>query len=633
MATSENTAPRPGYIFLSHAGADTQAGRQFAEILRRNGLKVWFDQDSLQSGDNWMAAIEDAISQASGMIVYIGSLGIQAWVDREVRLGLVRNTRDREAFRFIPVVGEGADLAILPPFVQQHHWVDLRDHGQLASQIERLLEVLRKSSPSAAAVPPEYWSKNSPFRSLQVFSPEDSWLFFGRDADTSELLTRLARTPTLAVIGNSGSGKSSLVQAGLVPALCRGRFSSSGRPVESWRIALFRPSAAPFDYLAESLPAQLAPQMSVKDRAEFTDYCKTKLPEGGEALRNAIVGLVGPGNRSATPHVLLIADQFEELFTLVHDKNLRARYVECLLAAARVDTAVPVHLVIGLRADFYAHCLEHPNLSVALQTNLYNVPRIGPLQLREAIENRLALASASAEPGLIDSLLADVGAEPGNLALLEHALAQLWEKSAASNRTLTNRAYTEIGRLQGALGKHADAVYANLPSADQPLAQKILLDLVQLGDEARDTRRRVAKQELLQLAETAQVEQVIASLANERLLTTSGQGDRSSGESFVEVSHEALIREWPTLREWLKDNREELRLGSRLRQAAEEWAGLKKDPGALLQGARLARAREWLPRHPEVNASVREFLDASDSAEQDAMYRELARQTELREQA
>jgi len=119
MGKAPGEAPRKSHIFLSHAGADTQAARQFAEILRRNGLDVWFDKDNLQPGDPWMATLEEAISQASAMIVYIGSFGIQAWVDREIRFGLVRNTHNREAFRFIPVLGEGADPAKLPPFVQR----------------------------------------------------------------------------------------------------------------------------------------------------------------------------------------------------------------------------------------------------------------------------------------------------------------------------------------------------------------------------------------------------------------------------------------------------------------------------------------------------------------------------------
>ncbi|MBZ5726509.1 MAG: toll/interleukin-1 receptor domain-containing protein [Acidobacteriia bacterium] len=541
-----------GRIFLSHAGADTQAARQFAEILRRNDVDVWFDKDDLQPGGDWQATLEEAIAQATGMIVYVGSSGVEDWVEREVRYGLVRNTDNRETFRFIPVLGEGANLAGLPPFVQQHQCVDLRDRERAPEQIRRLVEVLRQSS-SETAIPAGYWTGHSPFRSLRSFGPEDSWLFFGRDDDTGELLSRLGRAPAWAVIGNSGSGKSSLIQAGLIPALRRGRFRSGGNWVDSWRIAVFRPPADPFDYLAEVLPGQLA-ELSLKDRAEFIGYCKEKLPEGGGALRDVIAALVNPADQTFRgTHILLVADQFEELFTLVPGPATRSRYIDSLLAAARLDGAVPVHLVLGLRADFYANCLDHPNLSAALATNLYNVPAM--THLREAIENRLALAGARAEPGLVDSLLAEAGAEPGNLALLEHALAQLWEKCGGSGGTLTGGAYADIGRLKGALGRHADEVYHDLDEDDQLLAQRIFLELVQLGEGAQDTRRRVAKESLLHLGAREQVERLIAHLASKLLLATSGEGPQAPKENFVEVSHEALIREWLALRKWLEDNR------------------------------------------------------------------------------
>jgi len=145
---------------LSRAGAGIQVSHQFAESFAATGLKSGSTNDSLQPGDDRIAEIEEAISRDSAMMVYIGH--IQGWVDREVLLGLVRNTRDREAFRFIPVLREGADIATLPPFVHQHQWVDLHDNGQVAEQIRRLLGILRKSSPSVAAVPPEYWSTHCP---------------------------------------------------------------------------------------------------------------------------------------------------------------------------------------------------------------------------------------------------------------------------------------------------------------------------------------------------------------------------------------------------------------------------------------------------------------------------------------
>src|SRR5262245_11710266 len=364
---------------------------------------------------------------------------------------------------------------------------------------------------------------------------------------------------------------------------------------------------------------------------------RRKLRSGDEdALRNAVSALVlaasSATDRAPAAPVLLVVDQFEEIFTLTASPQVRKGYIDALLSAARQEGAgaVPVHLVLALRADFYAPCLDHAQLSRCLETNLYNLPRMAPDQMRQTIENRLRLVEGRAEPGLIDSLLEDVGTEPGNLALLEHALGQLWDRCGGPGCTFTNHAYAEIGRLRGALGRHADSVYQGLADDEEKLlAQKIFLELVHLGEGAQDTRRRVAKAKLLRLGNPEQVERLLERLASSRLIATGREAERT----FVEVSHEALIREWPALHEWLAQNREELALERRLLQAAEEWGNLRQDPGALLQGARLAQAEDWLRGNPVAPDLARQFVRASLDArteaarkEKEAQERELSRQ-------
>jgi DNA-binding winged helix-turn-helix (wHTH) protein/energy-coupling factor transporter ATP-binding protein EcfA2 len=218
----------------------------------------------------------------------------------------------------------------------------------------------------------DYCSQHSFCRSPQIFKP-DFRLFFGGDSDTDELIGRLARFPVLVIIGNSGSGKSSLIRAGLIPALRQGRFRWEGRPICSWRVALFRPASSPFDYLAEILPGALAPELALEDQTEFIEACRNKLPAGGNSLRNAISTLVQATAPEGQPRVLLVVDQFEEIFTLTQNDEVRKRYFDALFRASCVDSAVPVHLVLVLCSDFYSNCLGYKTLSRCLETNVYNM--------------------------------------------------------------------------------------------------------------------------------------------------------------------------------------------------------------------------------------------------------------------
>jgi tetratricopeptide (TPR) repeat protein len=598
--------PIEGHIFLSHAGTDTVAAAEFAEILRRNGVNIWLDRDELQPGELWMLALEDAIQTARGMIVYVGGSGVQKWVDREFRLGLVRNVEDPVGFRLIPVLGVGAESRDLPPLLQQHQCIDLRDSGRAPAEIRRLLETLLRT-PSERPIRADYWAAHTPFHSLEVFPTEDSWLFFGRDVEIDELLTRLARSPVLAILGNSGSGKSSLLRAGLVPALQCGRLHVNGCGVESCRIAVFRPGGKPFDEIAETVPLQLVPELSLIEAQAIVKSWRNDLPKGVSALRDAIVSLV-----SAQPQggrVLLIADQFEEIFTLTGDTELRRSYIEMLFATARIESSVPVHLVISMRADFFPRCIDYPELGRAFENNLFTLALMSPAQMRDNIEKRLALANAKAEPGLIDSLLNDAGTEPGNLALLEHALSELWYQQGVVGRTLTVAAYTQIGRLRGALAQHADRVYRELEEHERDLTRRIFLELVQLGEGAPDTRRRVHKQALLTMGQPQQVEALLARLASSRLISTGVEGRL---DSFVEVSHEALIRNWPALVDWISRDRAFHSWLRQLQPNLVAWRAAPHDAGRLLAGYPLATAEDWLARRSsDLAPDERTYIEAS----------------------
>ena len=605
-------------IFLSHSGEDTPAARELARLLSGHGLRVWLDVEQLTPGDRWGEKLEQALQRASTLIVYVGKSGVRRWVEREVRAGLERSVREA-GFRLVPVLGPGSNPEDLPLFLNQYQRLDLRAGWQDAGQLRSLIEGATSRPAGNVSLLPH---GRPPFQGLQPFDVEDSLIFFGRETEIEDLLDKLGTKSFLAVVGDSGSGKSSLVRAGLIPALYRGRYDGGRRLTEPWRVAIARPGEDPFGELAKAL-VDLKPEMRADEKLDFLQGLKHRLPRA-DGLDNAIAALSLPP-RTRT---LLVVDQFEELFTFTRAvdaekerqaKEKRMAYVDALLGAARLESERPAHVVITLRADFYSHCWEHSQLTARLAANQYNVRRANRERLREAIEKPLAIAGASAEAFLVDEILDDVGDAPGNLPLLEHALSQLWDER--ENGVVTKKGYVKIGKLSGALQTHADRVLKGIGDENRGFARRVFVALTQLGDGTEDTRRRVKKSELAAMgsgsaAATAATDKIIKTLTDERLLTSSGRSDTSAhpaqADDVIEVSHEALIREWSVLRTWLNEGRDELLQERRLADAAAEWEKLKRDSGYLWSGNRLIRAEEWANRHEAgLSGVVREFLNAS----------------------
>jgi WD40 repeat protein len=585
-------------MFLSHAGADGEAARALATLLRGAGFEVWLDLERLQPSHVWQHEISAALAKSQALMLYVGRLGGAGWVDLEVQLALDRRAR-HGAFPIIPVLGPGSDPKMLPGFIGLFQGLDMREAPPPPEKLRAILdEILKTAVEPVSALPPD----RSPFAGLRAFDVADALLFFGRETETEELLERLRRDSVLLVVGDSGSGKSSLVRAGLIPALLRGRFHDGQSWVTAWRIAITRPGNDPFGELAENLQ-DLQPDSPM--RAEQIGANRRLLAEGVDGLRNIIAAGVPAGSRT-----LLVIDQFEELFTSTPDPATRRHFIDCLLRAANASGSRPVHIVLTLRADFYARCWEHPELPSRGAKNQYAVRHIGPDILRQLIEGPLSLAGARAEPGLVETILGDVGEGPGKLPLLEHALDQLWRNRRVDAGTwITHEAYDRLGRLSGALRRHANEAMARLPGDEaRALARQFFVELVQLGEGTEDTRRRVPVPDLLIAAgDREKTQLVLAQLASERLITT--------GNEYAEVAHEALIRAWPELREWVDAQRTLVRIERRLLEDAREWERLGRDPGALLAGSRLAEAKAWLaaarrPVAPLALEIVRESLKA-----------------------
>ena len=481
---------------------------------------------------------------------------------------------------------------------------------ELPGVAERLLELasaVRREDAPASGLPP--------YKGLFYFDESDADIFFGREKLTTSLVQRLlsgleAGHRFLTVIGASGSGKSSLVRAGLIPAL-RWRKETSG-----WLVHVMTPTAHPLETLAKALNGHNPTQAMIE--------------EFGSTAQGLHKYLDQVANVSGSEHALLVIDQFEELFTLCRNEVGQHAFVENVLTAA-LQPGGRALVVIVMRADFYAYCAQFDLLRQAVSSHQEYIGPMSMDDLRHAIEEPAKRGHWEIEPGLIEVLLHDVGAdagrspEPGALPLLSHALLETWQRRRGHTMTLSG--YIASGGVRGAIAETAETVfYDKLDQRQRDIARQIFLRLTELGGDSStaDTRRRVGFEELVSKQEDRDVvREVLSTLADARLITTD--------QDMAEVAHEALIREWPTLRNWLEENREGLRLHRHLTVTAQEWDASKRDHSMLYRGARLAQALEWADEHADdINLLERSFLEASQSfVEKEAAERETQRQREL----
>ena len=448
--------------------------------------------------------------------------------------------------------------------------------GTLGAQRERA-RAARLETPRDATVDENLGDVTCPYMGLRAFEHEDAGLFYGREAQVQDALALLAEVGFVAVVGASGSGKSSFVHAGVLANVAR-------TPTAS-----LTPGARPLDALAAAVSAALGRGRRV-----------TAAELHADPARLATV------SREVAGGLTIVVDQLEELFTLCGDDVERRRFAAALLAAWR-DPASPVVVIVALRADFYGRVAAHTELAAAVVAHQVLIGPMVPADLRRAIELPAARSGFVLQPGLADTMLEDLADEPGALPLLSQALLETWKRRR--RLMLTVGAYHEAGGVRAAIAQSAERTLRSLPAGDRPAARSMFLSLVDIVEGGEPTCRRIDRAELGS-HDPARRERVLGILAGARLVTLD--------ERTVTVAHEALIRHWPRLRGWIEANRVGLLIHARLRDAARQWDGLEREPAALYRGARLATAQAWSTEHADqLGALERDFLTASRSREHD----------------
>ena len=448
---------------------------------------------------------------------------------------------------------------------------------------------------------------DNPYVGLNAFDEHDASRFFGRERLISELVERVGDRRLVAVVGPSGSGKSSVVRAGLIPAIRRGAVTGS----DEWYVTTFVPGGNPFDALETALlRVAVNPPASLRDQ----------LAQPGGMIRSIRRVLPRDGAR-----ILLVVDQFEELFTLVHDEELRHRFLDELAGALTAEPS-PLRVVVTMRADHYDAPLRHQAIAGLVTDGTVTVRPMTPDELGRAIASPARDLDVEVEEALVAELVAGVSARPGALPLLQFALTELFERRIADVMLLST--HHELGGLAGGLAATADRLVERVGPENEVEVRRIFGRLVALGRGKEDTRRRALRSEFGSSEQTARL---LDALVAARLLTT--DRDPASREVTVEIAHEALLRDWPRLRRWIDEDRNDLALLHVVSASSAEWRRSDADVGELARGGRLESVAELATRHPDWLArGEREWIDASIvAAEANEAARSEARRRERRQ--
>ncbi|WP_414586543.1 eIF2A-related protein [Scytonema sp. PCC 10023] len=598
-------------LFISYSNADhAWVEGYLLESLKQAGI-YYYSEAAFALGTVKLLEFEKAIQQSQRTLLVLSPAYLANGFNQFVDLIAQSYGLDTETWPVIPLILQPIQL---PPRLNMLVRLNATNQQEQEEAIRRLCADLKHSAPAPSLKP------ICPYPGILSFSEEMSDRFFGREQEVQELLERLSQHPFIAVIGSSASGKSSLVFAGLIPQLRRSGLFGSG----TWIIRTMRPGETPL--------AALKTVLGSDDLKELAPAVTQVLASQPDAQR-----------------LLLVVDQFEEVFTLAGQESIPFQNI-----LLRLSMLPNCYLILTVRADFYSDIIGSP-LWQKIQSHRLEVVPLDQDGLRQAIIQPAENVGVFVEPALVDHLVTDAAGEPGVLPLIQETLVLLWER--VERRFLPQRAYEalvlsrkadgdsddKLTGLQVAIARRADAVLADLSAEQQAIsaeqqaiARRIFMRLVQFGEGRADTRRQQSVDALRAAGEAPFLfDQTLKHLTNSRLLTLSGEQESSSTK--VDIAHEALISGWPTLQQWIMKRREAEQTRRRLEARAHEWVRLGKGNGGLLDEVELAEAQRWLKSADAselgVDQVLPELVQTSEWAIQEAKRQEeFARQRELKQE-
>lgn len=610
-------------VFVSYSRRNKAFCARLSRDLSDAGLDVWVDFRQIQGGELWQNEIFRGIERSEIVVFCLSPESVASeWCRREVL------TARAQGKHIIPVMLKNAFDALNNQ--EDMRWMLDLHILMFEDRYEAAFPELLDALPGVRRigvyddVPVE--KIPNPFKGLEAFQQTDAHFFFGREELIEKSLQRLRqdrRTRFLAVVGASGSGKSSLVRAGVIPKIRAGALPGS----DQWPLVIFTPGQEP----VAALVTRLLPLLGEGYAEESVKQQLAENPQTLLKLADAIL--------DGTPQsrLVLVVDQFEEVFTRAGEAG-RETFLKLIHLAATAPGG-RITIIITMRADFFGNLSRYPDLAELFeQENMIIVTEMTAANLLRVIEGPAAAVGLVYDEGLVGRILEDVRRQPGSLPLLEYALKELYERR--EGRRLTMAAYEAIGGVKRALAQHAEDIYSRLNAAQQAIMRRVLLRLIEVSASGEATRRRAARSDLtFRDVPDEAVQEVIDRLTapESRLLIASREinTDETAPATWIEISHEALIREWERFNGWVNENIENLRFSSEVLKLASDWARAGRDVAYLLTGNRLVRGELWL-ESADATALQREFIQASieERKRREALRQEQqARELELQRQA